>query len=351
MARLSSALSYVDHDHAVELALGALELSRAECAPTDLAYVMRCRMRGWFDPDRVNERLAMAVELTEIGQRTDDGVAESWGWRWQSVIRFEWGDAPGIEFSCRQLSALAERLHLPNQQWSAAFRLAALRVFQGRFADADSLLDQAETHAQRLDNTLTASIEFEVRDTLRWLRGEPPRTLSANNPWDRGLCWQRSDPAHILDEFAQDPDAYLDADIERLQTILNVALTVRRCPHPAAAAAAEPWAQRYTHLVAIFQPGAMMFGSMHLYAGLLARAAGHRATAVEHFRAARRRQRRHGCLAVRCVRTTRTRQRTTQGQGGHHPHGRVDEAGRRTRHPLAQYLMVSVRVHDRLAVR
>ncbi len=287
MARLGSALSYSEHERAVTLAVGSLELARRNGDRSALAYAIRCRLRGWFNPDQVDERIAMAEELTAIGQTLGDGVTESWGLRWQTITNFDSGDVDGIERACRGLAALAERLHLPNQLWSAAIRLAALRVFQGRFDEAELLIADAQDHAEHINNALAVSVGSTVSQTLSWLRGqEITRFTTTDSNRGEELLWCRDDPSSLLDRIAREPDLAYRHDLGRLETICSVALTMRRFPHPTAAAATYPFAARYAHLVANFAPGAMMYGSMHLYAGLLANAAGDTDRAIDHLRAA-----------------------------------------------------------------
>ncbi len=297
MARLGSALSYSDHERAVGLALGSLELARAEDDRSALAFAIRCRLRGWFDPDQVDARIAMADELTAIGRELGDGVTESWGLRWQVITRFDRGDTEAIEQECLDLAALGARLHLPNQLWSAAIRLAALRVFQGRFDEAEILIAEASGHAEHIDNMLAVGVTSTVIQTMLWLRGEDVARSSSTEPrFDSGLLWLRDDPSALLDLIAREPDLMLRHDLGRLESICSIALTMRQFSHPAAAAATYPFAERYAHLVAGFAPGAMMYGSMHLYAGLLAGAAGNTGRAIEHLRSAVRANTEMGAL-------------------------------------------------------
>jgi hypothetical protein len=286
MARLGSALSYSEHERAVGLALGSLELARREGDRSALAYAIRCRLRGWFNPDQVDERIAMAEELTALGQDLGDGVTESWGLRWQTITNFDRGDINTIERACTELAALAERLHLPNQLWSAAIRLAALRVFQGRFDEAELLVDDAKSQAEHINNALAGGVSAIVSQTLSWLRGQEVSRSASTNSNSGLLLWLSDDPSPQLDRIGREPVLVYRHDIDRLELICSVALTMRRFPHPAAAAATYPFAARYIHLVASFAPGAMMFGSMHLYAGLLAGVAGDTDRAIDHLRAA-----------------------------------------------------------------
>ena len=63
-------------------------------------------------------------------------------------------------------------------------------------------------------------------------------------------------------------------------------MALREQPHPSAAAATFPWAARHAAAFATFAPGAAAYGSMHLYAGLLANGCGRTDQAIEHLRAA-----------------------------------------------------------------
>jgi len=276
MARLSSAVSLIDPSRAVELAEAALELAARECAPADLAYVMRCRLAGWSDPARVAERLAMARRVTAIGREIDDGVTESWGWRWQSVTLFELGDAPGIEHSCQQLALLAERLHLPNQQWSASLRIAALRVFQGRFDEADSLLADAISHSRRLENSLTADVEAFVINILEWFRGRrrpPPVPFRVPDRWSLNVDQPLA--PDLADEVARE----FGIQTWQMDYVVSCALVADDL-HPDVARMAYELGTRHLDHIGV------VLGSMQLYAGLLARALGDTERAVGHFRAA-----------------------------------------------------------------
>jgi DNA-binding SARP family transcriptional activator len=290
MARLGSALSYTEHDRATSLAVGAIELARREGAPTDLAYAIRCRLRGWFEPDEVEARMAIADELRSIGRELGDGVTEAWGWRWGISVRFDCGAIAEIEFGCERLAELGEILRLPNQQWAAAIRLAGLRIFQGKFDDADRCLDVAASHEEHIDNMLTTTNRGEVEGRLAWLRGElvvaEPSVDSTVARLDDRMIWLRVDPTPAFDAVAADPESILDWDLGRLDLISALALAMRDHPHEGAARAVYPYARRHAHLVANLTPPGMMLGSMQLYAGILARVAGDRVTAIDHLRAA-----------------------------------------------------------------
>lgn len=311
MARLGSALSYVHHDRATDLAVESMSLVRRGGSADDIAYVNRCRLRGWFDPDRLDERRVLAEELIASGRASGDAGTEAWGWRWTSILAFEAGDLERVERACRHLDDLASRLHLPNHHFSAAVRLAGARIAQGRFDEAESLLERAHTMLPVLDNLLVVAIYDGVRLVLDLLRGgDHPASeadrLGAYRDADRtdlelrGL-WLRRDPSMILEEIAGDPDSFLSSDISRLENIASIALTVAAHPHAEAAAATYPWAQHHRNAFVPVAPGAATYGSMELYAGLLAEVSGDHAAGAEHLRRAARRNNATGARAFEAL--------------------------------------------------
>ena len=103
LARLGSALSYMDHERSQDLAVRAVAAARAGGSPLDLAFAIRCRLRGWFDPDRIIERATIARELVRIGQSVGDGVTEAWGWQWVMAMALEQGELDEAEHAWHEL--------------------------------------------------------------------------------------------------------------------------------------------------------------------------------------------------------------------------------------------------------
>jgi hypothetical protein len=123
--------------------------------------------------------------------------------------------------------------------------------------------------------------------TLAWLRGDDIRLPAESSDLSRSskrYLWLHCDPTDVLELIAYEPTQFVGADISRLESIVSIALTVREHPHPPASAAVYPFAAHDADLVATIAPAAVMYGSMHLYAGILAKAAGEPERAVDHLR-------------------------------------------------------------------
>ncbi len=283
MARLGSALSYGDqHAQAEDLAVEALSAARESGDLAALSYAIRCRLRGWFEPAEVLERIALSEELTDLGIALNDPVTEAWGWRWQGVTRYDLGDAATIEHTLARLDELGERLHLPNHQWGARIRLAALRVFQGRFVEANELIADAYERGAQLDNHIAASVTREVSEILKWLSGSavppPPGWRESTGR----AFWYSVESLNLVPDRAD----HFEFDISRMAEVFLVAIAVRSTPHLKAASVAYPYALRDAERVATIAPGTMMCGSMHLYAGILAEQAMGIGPAIDHLREA-----------------------------------------------------------------
>lgn len=116
----------------------------------------------------------------------------------------------------------------------------------------------------------------------------------------RGL-WLRRNPSVVLEEIARQPGAFLSSDISRLESVASIALTVAIHPHAGAASATYPWEQYHRNAFVPAAPGAATYGSMELYAGLLAEASGDHAAGADHLRLAARRNAAAGARAFEAL--------------------------------------------------
>ena len=273
MARLGSALSYADHDRSTALGTQAIALARELGDPVALGYAIRCRLRGWFDPEAIASRREAAAELQALGSRLGNPLLQAWGLRWQGTM-FEDGDINLIEASMDSLWSLGERLHNPNHRWAVAVRRAAVMIQRGRFEEASALQDTAARAALQLDNLLVPLLGTQ-QALLDALRGASPPKL---DQYDAGGA--------VFEDLRHNAAHWLGPDISRLAMIAGAAMHMTRSPDADVATAVYPWARRHQEMTAVWNPGIAMLGSMHLYAGLLAVSMGEVDTGIGHFKRA-----------------------------------------------------------------
>ena len=121
----------------------AVELARTLGDPATLAHALEGTYSALSWPRDTEAWLAMATELTRLGEQTGDaenafnGHQHAWG---AYMVR---GDMGAAESELSQMAALAQRLRQPAQLWSLAMSQASRAMFHGRFEEAEHIIDGA----------------------------------------------------------------------------------------------------------------------------------------------------------------------------------------------------------------
>ena len=108
-----------------------------------------------WDPDSVEERLALADEMlasAALSHDTEEMVVAHCA-RW--VARWESGDFAGARADIAAAVPVATRLRQPAQRWLVAIAQGAVALFEGRFADV-------EAHARTGRFEGRGSLEFDA---------------------------------------------------------------------------------------------------------------------------------------------------------------------------------------------
>jgi tetratricopeptide (TPR) repeat protein len=173
LARLAGALR---DQHAreprAELSEKALEMARRLGEPTALAYALDARCMATFWPENPDERIAIARELIQLAEQIGDTERAAAARYYRMMFLLELGDMPEVKAGLEAYAQLAEELRQPAQLWLLVVTRATLALFEGRFEEAEELIEQALAiggHAQGADAVLSHRIHLF---TLRWQRGE-----------------------------------------------------------------------------------------------------------------------------------------------------------------------------------
>ena len=144
LARLAGALrDQPAAERRASLCREAVELARALGDPATLAHALEGTYSALSLPRDTEAWLAMATELTRLGEETGDaenafnGHQHAWG---AYMVR---GDMGAADSELSQMTTLAQRLRQPAQLWSLAMSQASRAMFHGRFEEAEHFIDGA----------------------------------------------------------------------------------------------------------------------------------------------------------------------------------------------------------------
>ena len=146
LARLASALrDERSREHRESLSAQALETARRLGDPSALAYALSGRLSAMLAPDSLEQRLALASELTAAA---DKELALE-GYLHVLVLRLALGDLPALHADMAAAERLAAELHQPTHEWVATAVGATVAILEGRLADAERLVERAHDFGGR----------------------------------------------------------------------------------------------------------------------------------------------------------------------------------------------------------
>jgi hypothetical protein len=147
-ARLLAALateSYygTERDETDSLTREALVHAEASGDAATLAQVLSARRVALWAPEQTEERIRVGREIVSRAREAGDLDLELQGRGWQVVDLLEIGDLAGADREIERYAALAERARLPAYRWYVPLWRAGRAIFEGRFAEADALTEEA----------------------------------------------------------------------------------------------------------------------------------------------------------------------------------------------------------------
>ena len=168
MARLAGALrDHPSRDRRASLSAQAVGIARRLGDPATLAYALDGRYSALLWPETAEQRLAIADEIVTLAEQVDDNERTAAGRLYRVIANMELGRIIQAE---RELDIIAEQattLRQPAQLWMATASRANLALFQGRFDQAQTLIDEALTlgeRAQRRDAVLSHRLQLFLLD-------------------------------------------------------------------------------------------------------------------------------------------------------------------------------------------
>jgi DNA-binding SARP family transcriptional activator len=299
LARLAGALR---DEHARDrrdaLSREAVELARSAGNPVTLGYALVGRAHAITAPDTIADYLALADELCEVAAQIGDKERIVAGHMLRIMGRHLLGDLAGAEADLNAASAIAHELRQPSHLWEVGGIRAMLALAEGRFAEAESLIDEALALGEsampeaaithyRMQRLMLCEFRGGLEEVEPWIAallvGQPARSVFACAlAYVHARLGRTSEAQRALKELAHDEVAALPFDQEWL---LGASLLAETCALVADARSAEilhrsllPWEA----LNAVDQSEGAR-GSVSRYLGLLATMLERWEEAARHF--------------------------------------------------------------------
>jgi hypothetical protein len=140
-----------DTDRRQRLADESLTMARRINDPATLVRAL-CfwRMARWQFAN-VHDRLAVSNEALELAQALDQRELVMQALSFRFVDLMELGDVRGADADATALDAAARELHVPYYQWASTLYAAMRATLEGRFADAEVIVNESFEIGQRAD--------------------------------------------------------------------------------------------------------------------------------------------------------------------------------------------------------
>jgi hypothetical protein len=133
------------------LADDSLTMARRINEPATLVQALLFwRMARWQFAN-VHDRLAVSNEALELAQALDQRELVMQALSFRLVDLMELGDVAGADADAATLEAAARELHVPYYQWATTLYAAMRAILEGRFVDAEVIVNESFEVGQRAD--------------------------------------------------------------------------------------------------------------------------------------------------------------------------------------------------------
>jgi hypothetical protein len=150
LSRLAVALYFSPAEaRRVALSQQAVEMARRLGDTAALATALMTRHFASWGPGNVEDRLALATELLQVGEAAGVPEIVLEGHNWRVVDLLEVGDVHGARAAAEAYARVADQLRVPRYRWHATLLRAMFALFEGRFADGEQLAQDALMQGQR----------------------------------------------------------------------------------------------------------------------------------------------------------------------------------------------------------
>ena len=301
MARLASSLllSPSAETRRATLAAEAERMARALGDKATLAWVLAMRVTALVGPDNVQERLALAGEILRLADESDFAVAALEAQTGRVHDLLELGDIHASDLAIDAFARRANALQQPLYLWHLATWRTMRALLDGRLDEAETLAGEAFAAGQRASQATAMmhygqqllAIRFE-QGRMRELEGlirmavEQAPTVAA---WRIELLSVElenerfAEAQAMLDALAAHDFTDLPRDTNWLMSLVSLAFGASELGDAVRAQRLHALLRPYAGRFVVTRPAVCFFGGVSYYLGRLARTAGQRDLAAEHF--------------------------------------------------------------------
>ncbi len=121
----------------------AVDMARRTGDPALLGYVLDARFLAIWAADNTGERLAIAAEMVQLSESTGDLERLFQGHAHRMWTLLELGDLAAVQAEIGIASRIADDLRQPAQLWMVAAARTLCGLLEGRFEQAEELIEEA----------------------------------------------------------------------------------------------------------------------------------------------------------------------------------------------------------------
>lgn len=274
------------HEERASLCATALGIARRLDDPKVLASVLNDQSWALYGPEDLEGRIAAGKEILDLGVQLGSEELQLQGS--QSLVHgyLELGDIPSSTKAMETRDRLAHELRQPQYLWNVAVSRASEAIVEGRFAEADVLVERALATRYRADPRQASNVYLAQKFVLHWLQGrlaEQGRALSELVKQYPGEILRCTSRAWFLAEVGEhgaaradleslDPDtlAGMPMDIDFYPVVVGATVTSIRLRDPRLASTLYELLLPFEGRNCMVAQSAFLGAASH-YLGLLAR--------------------------------------------------------------------------------
>ncbi|MCH8921233.1 MAG: tetratricopeptide repeat protein, partial [Chloroflexi bacterium] len=204
LGRLSIELYFSESQERREsLSRQAVEMARRVADPVALLYALSGSYYALWGTTNVEERLAVAAEIVELGEQAGDIEMALTGHGWRLYCLMELGDIPAVDLEIEAYAQLAKERRQPLYLWTSTAYRGMRALLDGRFEEGERLAQEALAMGQGVQDPNVAQAFGVQIATLRREQGrfqemEPAfkgfvAQFPATPAWRAGLAWLYSE--------------------------------------------------------------------------------------------------------------------------------------------------------------